>query len=292
MSPGSDFVQDVIWAAAFVFVKIVVLVVADEGVRVLMRRSKSWPPVPKGAPSRVTRTSGEERSRYRSRTPLSMRPTSPDSMRAFGSCSALTVTNSEALEAHQSSLSKAPAVSDDDRALMFRLDDVTGVTGSWSPRKERRQTGRFRRVSGKVAPTLILISFLRVVVRREKSSARFARASNGNGESLDPPRVESNNDRGNLNFSPFLERFGTGATVPMARSWPELVTEFERIVSGALVPTTKVAKEYVERYGHELERARAQNTHRDIQPAHATKAHRMREHEADACARGIGDDDQ
>ncbi|KAL3206015.1 hypothetical protein MRX96_040462 [Rhipicephalus microplus] len=278
-------------AAAFVFVKIVVLVGADEGVRVLMRRSKSWPPVSKGAPSRVTRTRGEERSRYRSRTPRSMCPTSPDSMRALGSCSTLTVTTSEALEARQSSLSEAPAVSDDDRALMFRLDDVTGVAESWSPRKERRQTGRFRRVSGKVAPTLILISFLRVVVRRAKSSARFARASNGNGESLDSPRVESNNDQVNLNFPPFLERFGAAATVAIARSSPELVTEYERIVSGALVPTTKVAKEYAEPYGHEPDRARAQNAHREIQPANATEAHQMREHEADACARVIGDDD-
>ncbi|KAL3206008.1 hypothetical protein MRX96_040455 [Rhipicephalus microplus] len=144
MSPGCDFVQDVRWAATFVFVEIVVVVVADEGIRVLMRRSKSRPPVPKGAPSRVTRTSGEERSRYRSRTPRSMCPTSPDSMIAFASCSALTVTTSEALEARQSSLSEAPAVPDDDRALMFRLNDVTGVAGSWSPRKERLQTGRFQ----------------------------------------------------------------------------------------------------------------------------------------------------
>ncbi|KAL3206018.1 hypothetical protein MRX96_040464 [Rhipicephalus microplus] len=242
MSPSCDFVHDVRWAAAFVFVKIVVVVVADEGVQVLMRRSKSWPPVSKGTHSRVTRTRGEERSRYRSRTPRSMCPTSPDSMRAFGSCSALTVTTSEALEARQSSLSEAPAVSDDDRALMFRLDDVTGVAGSLSPRKERRETGRFRRVSGKVAPTLILISFLRVVVRRAKSSARFARASNGNCESLDPPRVESNHDRGNLNFSLLLWRFGAAATVAMARSWPGLVMEYEGIVSGGVGTDNQVCE--------------------------------------------------
>ncbi|KAL3205998.1 hypothetical protein MRX96_040445 [Rhipicephalus microplus] len=260
MSPGCDFVQDVRWAAKFVFVKIVVVVVADEG------------PIKKQDASAYV----PDLTRFIESLRLLLRPQSHDCGSARGP-PILVI--------------RSPGGVCNDRALMFRLDDVTEVVGSWSPRKERQQTGRFRRVSGKVAPTLILISFLRVVVRRANSSARFARASNGNGESLDPPRVESNHDRGNLNFSLLLWRFGAAATVAMARSWPGLVMENERIVSGALVPTTKVAKEYAERYGHELGRARAQNTHREIQPANATEGHQMREHKADACARGIGDDD-